>query len=107
MIIQGDVNMDSNILPLGTIVTLKNGDDSKLMIVSRGSIVENNRSEVYFDYGAVLVPQGMLSPEAVYFFNKENVDIIIFEGFKNEQEIEFEKNYDSMISKAKYPKGSI
>lgn len=95
------------ILPLGTVVTLKNGDESALMIVARGSIVENNREEVYFDYGAVLIPQGMLAPEAVYFFNKDNVETIIFEGFKNEQEIEFEKNYDSMISKANCPKGNV
>ena len=66
--------MENKILPLGSIVTLKNGDGSELMIVTRAAIIEEDGVEVYFDYGSVLIPQGMVSPENVYFFNAENVN---------------------------------
>lgn len=99
--------MDNNILPLGTVVTLKNGDGTQLMIIARASVVEEDRKQVYYDYGAVLIPQGMVSPEAVYFFNKENVAQVIFEGFRNKEEDEFENQYDSMISHSDYIKGSV
>lgn len=59
--------MENKILPLGSIVTLKNGDGSELMIVTRAAIIEEDGVEVYFDYGSVLIPQGMVSPENVYF----------------------------------------
>ncbi|MFD2307345.1 DUF4176 domain-containing protein [Enterococcus termitis] len=99
--------MNNKILPLGTIVKLKDGDNSELMIIARGSLIEDKGKEVYFDYGAVLIPQGMLAPEAVYFFNKENVETVVFEGFRNEKEEEFEEQYDNMIQNSSYHKGSI
>lgn len=34
--------MNKKILPLGTVVTLKNGDNDYLMIVSRVSVVEES-----------------------------------------------------------------
>lgn len=86
--------MEEKILPLGTVVTLKNGDGSALMINSRASIVENQGKEQYYDYGSDLIPQGMQTPEAVYFFNKENVEEIVFREFENENEREFANQYD-------------
>ncbi|MFD1901130.1 DUF4176 domain-containing protein [Enterococcus termitis] len=59
--------MNNKILPLGTIVKLKDGDNSELMIIARGSLIEDKGKEVYFDYGAVLIPQGMLAPEVFIF----------------------------------------
>ncbi|WP_271018569.1 DUF4176 domain-containing protein [Streptococcus agalactiae] len=57
--------MENKILPLGNVVTLKNGDGSQLLIVTRAAIIEEDGVEVYFDYGSVLTPQGMASPENV------------------------------------------
>lgn len=99
--------MNKKILPLGTVVTLKNGDGTKLMIVSRATVVEDDGKEVYFDYGAVLIPQGMVSPETVYFFNRENVEKIIFKGFENYDEQQFAKQYDSMLENANISKGNV
>ncbi|MBP2099834.1 DUF4176 domain-containing protein [Enterococcus rivorum] len=99
--------MKDNILPLGTVVILEDGDGSELMIVARGSVIEEKKKMFYYDYGAVLVPQGMLAPEAVYFFNKENVAKIIFKGYENDSEREFQIGYDEMIEKSGYKKGTI
>ncbi|GAB2022767.1 DUF4176 domain-containing protein [Pseudolactococcus yaeyamensis] len=99
--------MNENILPLGTVVTLKNGDGSKLMIIARASIVIEEEKEAYYDYASVLIPQGMITPETVYFFNRENVEEVVFKGFQDYDEQEYEAEYDDMIANSKIPKGNI
>lgn len=75
------------ILPIGTIVYLKEGT-KKLMILNRGSIIENNGEEVLFDYSAALYPVG-LNPEQVFYFNKADIDEVVFEGYRDEEEDRF------------------
>ncbi|WP_167630348.1 DUF4176 domain-containing protein [Listeria valentina] len=99
--------MNEKILPLGSVVTLKDGDGSILMIVSRASVIEDRKKAFFYDYGAVLIPQGMISPEAVYFFNRENVSQVLFKGFLNEEEREFAEQYDQMIEENEVPKGTV
>lgn len=99
--------MNEKILPLGTVVTLKNGDGTKLMIVTRASIVQLDDKEVYFDYDSVLILQGMISPKSVYFFNKENVGEILFKGFEDDAEMQFAEQYDLIISKTNILKCEI
>ena len=53
--------------PLGTIVSLKNGQ-RKLMIVSRVPLMNQNGTIGYFDYGGCLVPDGQ-SGNQLFFFN--------------------------------------
>lgn len=99
--------MKTNILPLGTIVTLQNGDDTKLMIVSRASLTETEEGEkVYFDYGAVVVPNG-LQGNQLLFFNQEDVKQVIFRGYVDLHEQQFEEEYDELVSSSKYPKGRV
>ena len=95
--------MDNKILPLGSVVNLKDGDGTELLIVSRASIVKEHFREVYYDYGAILIPQGFLSPEAVYFFNKE----VLFKGHLNKDEEAFEEHYDMWIESSDVSKGTI
>ena len=99
--------MFEEILPLGSVVTLKNGDGTELLIITRASVVVENGEEIYYDYGAVLIPQGMMTPDNVFFFNRENVQKIVFRGFENDVERQFASQYDKMIEQSPYPKGNI
>lgn len=65
-------------LPLGTIVILK-GTLKKLMIVNRANIVD----DTYFDYGAVLYPEGMVDNDLAYF-NQDDLLKVVSEGFSDE-----------------------
>jgi len=65
-------------LPLGSIVILK-GSVKKLLIVSRGSIVEG----AFFDYGAFLYPEGMIDTNIAYF-NHEDILKIVHEGYSDD-----------------------
>ncbi len=99
--------MYKEILPLGSIVKLKNGDGTELLIVARASVVQEAFSEVYYDYGAVVIPQGLTSPEEVFFFNRENIDEVVFIGYCNASEQLFAASYDDMIAKTKIQKGDV
>lgn len=77
-------------LPIGSIVYLKEGT-SKLMILNRGPILpskEADRKGTMYDYSGCFYPQG-LDPNNVFYFNEENIDKVLFEGFKDEEEERF------------------
>ena len=66
------------LLPLGSVVILK-GSVKKLLIVSRGSIVES----AFFDYGAFLYPEGMIDTNIAYF-NHDDVLKVVHEGYSDQ-----------------------
>ncbi len=84
-------------LPIGSIVYLSEGNQ-KMMVLNRGAIVEQNGEKVIFDYTGALYPNG-LNPEQVYYFNDEDVDEVVFEGFKDEEEERFQALYKKWESK--------
>lgn len=67
-------------LPLGTIVVLR-GAMKKLLIISRASKVEGD----FFDYGAIMYPEGMIGSTAAYF-NQDDIFRIIHKGYSDEDE---------------------
>ncbi len=69
-------------LPLGTVVVL-NGSIKKVMIAQRAVYVPANEDETdvkYFEYGAVLYPEGLVDGQLVYF-NSEDVYKVIAVGY--------------------------
>lgn len=69
-------------LPLGSVVMLKKGLQ-KLIIIGRALNVNKNGKDYYFDYAAVLHPQGLINNEIAYF-NHEDVDKLFFTGYNDE-----------------------
>jgi hypothetical protein len=69
---------ERSFLPLGSVVIL-NGSVKKLLIVSRGSVVE----DVFYDYGAFLYPEGMIDANVAYF---DHTDIlkVVHEGYADD-----------------------
>ena len=97
-------------LPIGSIVYLKEGT-SKLMILNRGPILPAEEPEgkgTMYDYAGCFYPQG-LDPTNVFYFNEENIDKVVFDGFKDEEEERFQEIYaqwlEDNISRIK--KGNI
>lgn len=69
-------------LPLGTVGVL-NGSIKKVMIAQRAVYVPVNEDETdikYFEYGAVLYPEGLVDGQLVYF-NSEDVYKVIAVGY--------------------------
>lgn len=77
-----------NILPIGSVIYLNNGL-KKVMIVGRKMIRKEDGNK-YYDYGAVLYPEGLVSEELV-FFNEENISKTVYLGFIDEDEDELNR----------------
>ena len=78
--------MESNLLPLGSIVILQNGE-KKLMIYGRGQLAANSNME--FDYVACLWPEGNLNVEHTYLFNRSDIDTVFYRGYSDDEDLAF------------------
>ncbi|WP_416728561.1 DUF4176 domain-containing protein [Fictibacillus sp. JL2B1089] len=77
-----------NLLPNGSIVLLKGGN-KKLMIYGRKQLVVDEQ-EVQYDYISVPFPEGHINEEHTYVFNHSDIEVIIFRGYENKEEQEFQ-----------------
>lgn len=92
-----------NILPIGSIVYLKDGSQ-KLMILNRGVTINQNGEDVLFDYSASFYPIG-LNPKQIFYFNQEDIDQVIFEGDSDCDEKRFAELYKKWLSENNFKKG--
>ena len=98
--------MSSSILSLGTVVCLENSD-VKLMIIGRGSETIYQNERVYFDYTAVTIPRGLVKPDEIIFFNHDKVDKIIYEGYCDDEELNFKKEYAKIVQEIDIKKAEL
>ncbi|MGV3029849.1 DUF4176 domain-containing protein [Streptococcus suis] len=92
--------MSEKILPIGTIVSLQNGD-RKLMITARYPLYNNEGRLGYFDYAGCLYPDGNTDNRS-YFFNDEDIAKVNFLGFSDEEEQEFKNSALEKISRTNF-----
>lgn len=89
-------------LPIGSIVYLNEGTH-KIMIMNRAPILPSEESEdegIWYDYSGCFYPQG-LDPNNVFYFNNENIDKVVFEGFKDEEEERFQELFQNWFAEDK------
>lgn len=97
--------MKEKYLPIGTVVTLKEGT-KKIMIIGYCPINENNEM---FDYTACPFPEGVITPNRIIAFNHENIEIINQLGMDNEETQNFNKTLNEIVKnvenmkKVKFP----
>ena len=77
----------TDLLPLGSIVTL-NDSDEKLMIFGILQSTGEEGVEPY-DYIGVPYPMGNMGPDNQFLFQHENIDQIIHLGYEDEEDIDF------------------
>lgn len=91
------------ILPIGSVVLL-DGGTKKVMITGFCSISAEDRTKVY-DYSGCMYPEGFLDSNQVCLFNHEQIKEIFFLGYENDEEKEFKKVIEEVITK--YQDGTI
>lgn len=69
-------------LPLGSVVLL-HGGIQKLLIIARGINTKQGDQTVFFDYGAVLYPEGLTGDRMAYF-DHDAVNKVVFYGYDDE-----------------------
>jgi len=84
----------STLLPIGSIIYLKEGNQ-KLMILNRAPQVELENKIQMFDYSASPYPVGLVADQVLYF-NAENIDRVLFEGYIDD-ETRFQELYQEWL----------
>ncbi|ALF27021.1 DUF4176 domain-containing protein [Streptococcus intermedius] len=94
-------------LPVGSVVYLAEGNQ-KVIILNRGPIITQHGEDVLFDYTGALYPEG-LNPEQVYYFNQEDIDEVVFEGYKDADEKRFITLYEKWLlgKGSEFKKGQV
>ncbi|GAB6640682.1 DUF4176 domain-containing protein [Streptococcus uberis] len=90
---------------LGSVIKLKN-DNQKIMITSRFPLYNNEGQLGYFDYSGCIFPIGIVGNET-YFFNLEDIDKVLFEGYYDENEEKMQNIFLKQINDIKYPHFSV
>lgn len=92
---------NKKLLPLGSIVLLESGMQ-KLVVIGRGVIYHNQElgKDVLSDYIGAAYPAGM-NPESAIFFQHQDIDKVIFEGYRDEDEDRFLEIYKKWIEDLK------
>ncbi len=70
--------MNKQLLPIGTVVTLKEGK-KKLMVI--GVYTNDVANGKVFDYLGIPYPEGFINAETMFLFMHEDIDKIHFLGF--------------------------
>lgn len=83
-------------LPLGSVVTLKEGE-KKLMICGR--VQREVRSRTVYDYCACLYPEGMIDSRSVYLFAQEDIDRIYHIGLQDQEEFAFRHQMEEELTR--------
>ena len=81
--------MFKKLLPIGSVVLLKEGT-KKLMIIGIKPVTAEKPDEIY-DYIGVVYPEGFLSNEYNFLFNHDDINDVVFTGYNNPERENFIK----------------
>ena len=76
-------------LPIGTVVILK-GANKRIMITGFASMSPETGDKV-FDYSGCVFPEGFMNYNEVCVFDHEQIDKVFFEGYNDEESVQFHK----------------
>lgn len=93
--------MFSGVLPIGTVVLLKNST-KKLMIIGfcQKQVQEDGQGQVW-DYVGCVYPEGYLGPDQSYMFNGNQIERIFSVGYQDEEQFAFKVRVDQILSEVR------
>lgn len=91
--------MFERVLPIGTIVLLKNAT-KKVMIIGYCKYKKGDMETIY-DYAGCPYPEGFLSPDQTVLFNHDQIHRIFALGYQNEERFDYEEKLIEAIHKVK------
>lgn len=91
-------------LPLGSVVKIR-GSLRKTMIIARGLMTIIGEKALFFDYGGVIYPEGLVGDQLLYF-NHEDIEEVIFKGYEDEENKQVLKNLDNWMAQSDAEKGN-
>ena len=92
----------NGLLPIGTVVLLKNST-KRVMITGVAQVSSEDNSDVY-DYIGVLYPEGYMSPDKNYLFNRDQIDKLYFIGYQDDEGLQFKEKADTLLGQIRAEK---
>ena len=87
----------NELLPIGSIVLLKDGEKKLMINGILQSEAEGDGKE--YDYLGVLYPEGHIGGEFQYLFNHEDIDQVFFRGYDDKDRTLFLERLSSLYEK--------
>ncbi len=87
----------NKLLPIGTVVMLKEGK-KRVMITGFYSVSEQNQNTIY-DYSGCLYPEGVISSQRNLLFNHSQIDKIYYMGYTDDEEKQFKEKLALAVKK--------
>lgn len=89
--------IEEKFLPIGSVVLLKGGF-KKVMITGFCSADTGDKTKIY-DYTGCVYPEGYLNFEQICLFDHEQIEKLLFTGYKNEEETAFKTRLNELLEK--------
>ncbi len=93
-----------DLLPIGSVVLLKGGE-KRVMIVGR--IQTKAGDDKIYDYCAIYFPEGLVSSDSVFFFNRDAIEIVYFIGLQDEEELSYRQQFLDQLSELEVRDGRL
>lgn len=91
--------MFSGLLPIGSVVLLKNS--SKRVIIIGVCQRANNNTETIYDYAGCIYPEGYMEPDKMFLFDGNDIDKIYAMGYQDEEQFGFKEKADSLMAEVR------
>lgn len=88
----------SNLLPIGSVVLLK---DSNKRVMITGRLQRQIESNRVWDYCGCYYPEGIINSTEMFLFDHEQIEILFFIGFQDKEGIEFQKELEDRRAELK------
>ena len=85
-----------NILPVGTVVTLKDVDVN--IIISGYCSVSEKNPEYTWDYSGFLFPIGYIGEESIVSFDTDQIEKVITYGFQDEEQLRYMEEFKKILA---------
>lgn len=73
------------LLPIGSIVLLKNGKKRLMICGIKQTEVKDSGVGKEYDYMGVLYPEGHVGERFQYLFNHQDIETVVFRGYEDEE----------------------
>ena len=87
----------SKLLSIGSVVLLKGGT-KRVMVIGYYTMAQNDQSKM-FDYSGCMYPEGVISSDQTLLFNHDQIEKVVFNGFKDEEEVTFKQKLGQLVNK--------
>lgn len=87
--------MFEGLLPIGTVVLLKNSQ-KRVMIIGVVQKQLKDGEPVIWDYSACLYPEGYMGPDKTFLFNHDQIERVFAVGYQDQEQFAFKEKVDQV-----------